>query len=144
MSSAVVFDISTGDIRNFYQSIDPSLFLSRVDVAVYSDRTAQLESDVISLFSRLPIKYLKCVSGVVSEKTQAEKDATDAAILAEKNSAKRSRLDFLDDVAAGTQVSDFSLAKIDAAIDSISNLNEAKVFFKRLVRFIIKVQAMGG
>ena len=71
--------------------------------------------------------------------TQAEKDALDAAEAQAIIDAKIARQNVIDDKFNATVLGDMTLAKIDAKINAIANLGEAKTFLKLLVRGIIKL-----
>ena len=82
----------------------------------------------------------KVVGGVVVAKTQIEINAYDAAIQAAADAAELARIAALDDKISATQISDAVLTKADNAIDNIGDLSDAKVFLKKLCRYIVSNQ----
>jgi len=81
-------------------------------------------------------RFHKIVDEAVVEMTQDEKDAilqaeADAIALAEA-----SRVTGIDDKMADYDMSGVKLTRVENAIDNIGNLNDAKKFLKRLVRYI--------
>ena len=72
----------------------------------------------------------------VVDMTQAEIDAAIAAALQVRAARKALRDAALDDRIASAKKSDANLIKVDQAIDNIGNLNDAKVFLKKLSRYI--------
>lgn len=81
-------------------------------------------------------KYLKISNGAVVEMSLAEKQAVDAAEAQAVIDAETARLGALDDKLTETQT--ITLPKVELAIDNISNLADAKVFLKRLCRYLAK------
>ena len=114
-----------GKIVNKYRSVDPSL----VDGKTVLEITR-------SPFDSLT-KYFKVENGQLLTMTQAEKDALDAAELQAAIDAENARIAALADKMTGTQ--SVSLTKVELAIDNISNLADAKVFLKRLCRYLAKL-----
>lgn len=84
-------------------------------------------------------KYHMVDSGVVRLMTQQEKDIYDAYLAQQADNIETTRINSLDDKISAINVGDFTLTKIDTAIDNISNLDDAKVFLKKLCRAIIKI-----
>lgn len=82
-------------------------------------------------------KYRKIRNGAVAEMSQAEKNAVDQAEVDVIVTTKANRRAQLDALIESSQISDFSMGKVDIAIDSMNNLNDAKLFLKRLVRAIV-------
>lgn len=80
------------------------------------------------------------VGNRVIDWTQAEIDADLAEQAAAQAAAKAAAISALDDKLDSVQVGDMTLAKVDAKIDNISNLTQAKAFLKLLCRAIIKLQ----
>ena len=79
------------------------------------------------------------VGNRVIDMTQPEIDAILAAEVQAAVDAKNALRASLDDKFDGTALGDMTLTKIDAKIDAIANLTQAKAFLKLLVRGIIKL-----
>ncbi len=77
-------------------------------------------------------------NGVLRQMTQVEKDA----LIAEEEQARinheNARILDIDDKVSLARTTDFPMEKVDNAIDAISNLSEAKLFLKRLCRYVAK------
>lgn len=77
------------------------------------------------------------VTGIrVVDMTQAEKDAIALAESTAQAQAEAARLTSLDDSITAVDMTGVKLQKVEKAIDKIGNLNDAKIFLKRLVRYI--------
>uniref|UniRef100_A0A6M3J0W4 Uncharacterized protein n=1 Tax=viral metagenome TaxID=1070528 RepID=A0A6M3J0W4_9ZZZZ len=83
-------------------------------------------------------KYHIVDSGQVRLMTQVEKDQLDAWEAQKAEQAETDRMNALDDLIESSQLSGLTLARADTAIDNIGDLADAKVFLKKLCRFIIK------
>ena len=90
-------------------------------------------------------QYVKFDGAVISGSrivnlSQAEIDEIVAAEALAVQQAESSRVSALDTVVSESKVADYSMAKVDAAIDNIANLADAKAFLKRLVRAIVHLE----
>jgi len=90
-------------------------------------------------------QYVKFDTSVVSgsrvvDLTQAEIDAILAAQAQAAAAAEAIKVASLDTALSNAKVADYTLTKIDTAIDGIANLADAKVFLKRLVRAIVAME----
>lgn len=106
--------------------------------------TEQEISDIKVLLKSVPEKYLKITGSTISDiqlMDLGEQAVVDAAEDAVKVIEKLSRISDLEDRIDGLNSSDFPISKIDTAIDNINNLNDAKVFLKKLVRGIVKLHS---
>lgn len=72
----------------------------------------------------------------IVDMTQAEKDAIAQAEADALAQAEAARLLALDDSITSVDVTGTKLQKVETAINNIGNLNDAKNFLKRLVRYI--------
>lgn len=123
MPDYVKYDPNNGRILMKWSSVDPHFV---------SGETNLLEITRV-VFNSLN-KYKK-VSGVeVVDMTQAEMEALDLEEEQALQAAETARLTALDDDIVATR--NITLTKVEQAIDNIGNLNDAKVFLKRLCRFI--------
>lgn len=126
MPDYIKFDPLTKRIIERWISIDPS------KVEGY-ENILQVTRAVVEGIT----KFHKVENGEVVLMTQAEQDA----LLAEETQAiidqENARILDLDNLMQ-TDLSSITLAKVDTAIDNIGNLNDAKVFLKKLCRYIIK------
>ena len=86
MSRIVIFNPSTNDIIEYIPSANTPDYDKRSDVLVNPD---------VSLISSVPLKYIKHKTGALVEKTQAEKDTTDAQIAAKKKQDEIDRISAL-------------------------------------------------
>lgn len=82
----------------------------------------------------VPFKYLKQSNGEIVEMTALEKSAVDSAEAQEVIDAETARLSALDDEMVKSQ--SIRVTKAEQAIDNITNLADAKIFLKRLVRYL--------
>ena len=82
-------------------------------------------------------KYYKVSNGQVVKMTQVEKDAVDAAQIQAEIDVENARISKLDNK-MDIDLSGITLIKVDTAIDNIGSLADAKVFLKKLCRYIIK------
>lgn len=80
----------------------------------------------------------KVVEGEIVDKTQEDIDADEAARIQAEADAEAARLTKLDDAVTKDR-SGITLTKVDNAIDNIGSLEDAKVFLKKLVRYVISV-----
>jgi len=72
----------------------------------------------------------------VVDMTQAEIDAIVLAQATAQAQAEAAQLLVVDDLVTNTDMTGIKLQKVETAIDNIGNLNDAKKFLKRIVRFI--------
>ena len=123
MPDYIKYNPLSGRILNKWLSVDPSVVAG--------------ESDILeiprSVFESLT-KYRKVDNGQVVEMTAAEKSALDLEEAQERQAERQAEIDVIDD--RFTAVQTISLTKVENAIDNIGNLNDAKVFLKRLCRYI--------
>ena len=127
MPDYIQYSDLTGRITNKYISADPSIVSGLPNIIEVSRVLAESIN-----------KYYIVDNGAVREMTQIEKDT----LLAEEQqaiiNAENTRISALDTKISSITLSDLTLTKIDAKIDSISNLSQAKTFFKLLVRYLVK------
>lgn len=71
-------------VAGFISSVDPSIFAGRQDILVFDDRTNPTEQAMKDLVAVVPTKYLKVVGAALVEMDQAEKDAIDSEIEAQR------------------------------------------------------------
>jgi len=127
MANVVLFNETTKQALRYLKSVSTTPYTSRPDAVVNPD---------VSAFANVPIKYWKVVAGVVSEMTQAQKDAVDQAEADALAAADLASIQALDDRIDNVDM-DVILTKADNAIDNIGSLADAKVFLKKLCRYII-------
>lgn len=90
--------------------------------------------DYRDLVARNDSRFLKVDGDDLLLMTRAEMDAIIAQDAINAKNAELARLAAVDtDIAS---IKTISIPKVEAAIDSISNLNDAKVFLKRLCRYL--------
>ncbi len=77
-------------------------------------------------------------AGTVREMVQAEKDQWDAWKAQQIQDAENARIERLDNLIESGQLQGITLTKVDTAIDNIGSLADAKIFLKKLCRYIIK------
>ena len=87
-------------------------------------------------------KYVKFDGNVVSGSRIVDMDATEKNLLDAEEAqtaadAEAARLAALDTKISNAKVSDAVLTKIDTAIDNIATLADAKVFLKKLARYLV-------
>lgn len=99
----------------------------------------ELEYSNASLPNKKLDKSIVTGSRVVDMTAQEITDR-EQAILNAQSAAKIARLQAIDDKIAATDLS-IVLTKADTAIDNIGNLNDAKVFLKKLVRYVVASQS---
>ena len=83
-------------------------------------------------------RFHKVDNGAVRLMTQAESDLFITEELQASASAETARLADMDTRITNVKIADFPMAKIDAMIDAIANLNDAKQFLKRMCRYVAK------
>lgn len=116
---------------------DTNVFLNNPnDYTTIKDGYVYLPSGCKSLPNQF--KYLKVVNGAIEEMSQQEKSVVDAAEAQAVADAETARLSLLDTKISDSKVADFTMTKVDTAIDNIANLADAKIFLKRLCRYIAK------
>lgn len=128
MPEYIRYDLQGYIIQKWY-SVDQSVVAGLPDIL-------EIPRDIFNFLT----KYHKVDNGTVREMTQVEKntlDATEAQALAD---AENTRITDLDDKVQ-IDLSGINLAKIDAVINNIGNLADAKNFLKKLCRYIIKFTA---
>lgn len=115
----------TGKILERY--ISHSSELSGADIL-------EVSRDVINSIT----EYHIVDGGVIRLMTQAEKDIYESANARAIIDAENERLANLDTKISNAKITDFTMAKVDTAIDAIANLTDAKTFLKRLCRYVAK------
>lgn len=93
-----------------------------------------LIGDYRDLVARNDNRFLKVEGEALLPMTQAEIDAIKAQDVLDSQNAELARLSALDNDLASAKT--ISLPKIEAEIDKISSLSDAKVFLKRLCRYL--------
>jgi len=83
-------------------------------------------------------KYHKVENDQVVEMTQIQKDALDDAEALAKVNAENARIAGLDGLIKSGELAGITMTKVDGIIDNINNLTDAKSFFKKLCRYIVK------
>jgi hypothetical protein len=126
MPEYIQYDAQGKIIQKWY-SADPSIVVGLSNIL-------EIPRD---LFNSLT-KYYKVDNGIVREMTQTEKDAFDQEELQAQIEAENKRILDLESKIQDTALSGITLSKIDNAIDNIGSLADAKVFLKKLCRYIIK------
>ncbi len=74
----------------------------------------------------------------IVDMSQPEIDAIVTAQAQAVSDAETARVGAIDDAMAAAKVADKTMAKVDAAIDNIATLADAKVFLKKLVRYLAR------
>ena len=126
MPEYIQFNPLTKIIINKWYSADPNIVSGLPNIL-------EIPRD---LFNSLT-KYHIVDSGQTREMTQIEKDILDQAELQAQIDTENKRITDLDDLLQ-TDLSGLILTRIDIAINNITNLNDAKIFLKKLCRYIIK------
>ncbi len=116
-----------GIITNRWKSADPSVVTGLPNIVKVDRQTW----DAIT-------KYSIVDGGKVRAMTQQERDAYDAELAKQVSDAETLRLASLDNLFDSKQLQGITLTKVDTAIDNIGDLADAKVFLKKLCRYIIK------
>ena len=97
------------------------------------------EFDLVSLANK-KVDPLAAAGSRIVDLTQAELDAIAAAEAQAIANAKATTISTLDNKVDGVKLNDMTLTKVDAKIDAINNLADAKAFLKLLVRAIVKLE----
>ena len=118
-----------GLIVQRWRSVDPKVVENETNILLIDRATYESLT-----------KYHIVDSGQVREMTQAEKDQLDAWELQQREQAETDRINALDDKLS-EDLSSVVLTKADNAIENIGSLADAKVFLKKLCRYIIKFVA---
>ena len=126
MADYIKYADVTGRITDKYKSVDGSNLTGNI---------LKIDRETFNALT----KYKKVVAEEVLDMSQAEIDALDAELAQATEDSESARIGSLDTKMSKIKIADFTMTKVDTAIDNISNLAEAKVFFKRLVRVIAKV-----
>jgi hypothetical protein len=127
MPDYLKFDPSTKRILNKWLSVDPSVVGGLSEILEIS-RTVY---EALTIYHRV-----NDAGNAVIEMSQAEKDALNAEIAQAAIDAENARINAIDDTLVETQT--ITLPKVEAAINNINNLADAKVFLKRLCRYLAK------
>jgi hypothetical protein len=122
-----VIYLENGTIVSKLQSVDPSQIKGE-------ERCLQVDREVLQSIT----KYHLVDSGAVREMTQVEKDALDLAEQQAQEQVENNRVIGLDNEIENGILQGMTLAKIDTAINNIGSLADAKVFLKKMCRYIIK------
>jgi len=88
--------------------------------------------------SNKKVDLSQSVGNRIIDKTQAELDAEVAAEQSKIDAAEALRVSNLDDKISAAKTSDANLIKIDASIDAINNLADAKAWLKKLARYLVQ------
>lgn len=126
MPEYITYNPVNGRIVDKFYSVDPSVVEGR-------ENLLEVPRNIFNELTRFHIVD----NGVIRLMTQLEKDtllAEEALALIEAENARILGLD--DKIQVG--LDGITITKIDTAIDNIGNLNDAKVFLKKLCRYIIK------
>jgi len=126
MANILIYDEVTKQAKEYLISVNTPDYSSRSDVLVHPD------------MPNAPLKYIKVENGLAVEMTQAEKDAIDLAEQQAKDAAETARVANLDTEV--TKLRTITVPKIDNAIDNIGSLQDAKVFLKKLCRYIVSMR----
>ena len=127
MPEYVSYNLLNGRIIDRFFSVDQSVVQGR-------DNIIQISRDEYNSLT----KFHKVDSGTVRPMTQAEKDTFLAEEAQALIDAENVRIADIDDKVSKAQVTNFPMVKVDQVIDAISNLAEAKLFLKRLCRYLAK------
>jgi hypothetical protein len=84
-------------------------------------------------------EHWKVESSIVVEMSQLEKDNITSVAAAAAAAAEAASVALFDNTLASSDVSDYTLTKIDQSIDNINSLADAKAWLKKLARFIARV-----
>ena len=103
------------------------------------DITLEKDAGLRALYGAVPFRHLKVVNGFPIEMSQAEKDAVDAQLQAAQDAIVLARRQQLGDRIVATNVSEFTLTQIDAAIDAAFPDPKQNAFMKKFVRSVIKL-----
>ena len=117
----------TKRIINKWISVDPSIVESLPNII-------QVERSVVESITKFHIVD----NSQVRLMTQIEKTALEAEEAQAIIDAENLRIANLDTKISSVDLSDLTLTKIDTKIDAISNLAQAKTFFKLLVKYLVK------
>jgi hypothetical protein len=139
MASVLKYNIGTDAVEWYRTSIDTGTYLTDPNDLNTPLPGYLINPDISALVGVLQ-KFWTVDAGVVREMTQQEKDVVlqaeaDAAAVIEDQ-----RIASLDDK-IDVNFSSITLTKIDAKIDNIGSLSDAKSFLKKLCRYIIKFTA---
>ena len=125
MPEFIQYDLQGRIIKKFY-SADPSIVEGLSNIL-------QVERNTFNSLT----KYHIVDNGIVRLMTQAEKDALDVEEAQAEIDKENTRIVGLDDL-MNVDLSGMILTKVDIAINNIGSLADAKIFLKKLCRYIIK------
>lgn len=115
------------NVVSLHKSVDSLDYVNRTDCKKIT--RSQLES--------INTRLYKHSSGDIVAKSQAELDVEALAEATAQAQAEATRLSNLDNDLIKNR--NITLTKVDNVIDNIGNLQDAKVFLKRLVRYIASI-----
>lgn len=138
MPSLLIFNPLTKQVKDWrYGGItDLCLYQAKPGELVYTDETTPTENEMRHTLSGKVWKYMKVEGTNVIDMTQGEKDQVDSYENSVKESEHLSGVLAVENRFSGLNQSKFPMTKADAVIDNIQNLNDAKTFLKKLVRWI--------
>jgi len=87
-------------------------------------------------YSTITNRY-KVVAGEVVTMSNADNTLLDDIIADQAASTEATRIDLFDSTIATAKINDATLTKVDNKIDNISSLADAKVFLKKLARYLL-------
>ena len=129
MPEYITYNPLNGRIIDKFYSVDPSVVEGR-------NNLLQIPRDIFNSLT----KFHKIDNGQIRLMTIAQQNA----LIAEENQAQidveNLRIADLDDL-MNIDLSGIILSKVDNAINNIANLSDAKVFLKKLCRYIVKFVA---
>lgn len=125
MPEYIQYDLKGRIIKKWY-SVDPSIVEGLLNILI-------IPRDMFNSLTKFHIVD----NDVVRLMTEAEKTILIAEETQAQIEAENKRITDMDGLLQ-TDLSGMTLSRIDTAIDNIGNLNDAKVFLKRLARFIVK------
>lgn len=127
MPDYISYNLITGKIIDKFYSVDPKVVEGRNDIL----ELPRDEFNALTIFHKVDF-------GVVRLMTQAEKDAMIAAEAQARITEEAARLVSMDTSIGSVKIVDFPMVKVDGVIDAIANLADAKLFLKRLCRYVAK------
>lgn len=127
MANILIYDTITLRVKEYKESVNTPDYFNRNDVLI---------NPVLPL--NVLLKHIIIDNNIPRVMTQAEKDSVIAEETQIQNNTETARLANIDTNITNVNLTDFSMVKIDTIIDNIANLNDAKQFLKKLVRYIAK------
>ena len=126
MPEYIQYSNETNRIIQKWYSVDPSAIEGLPNIL-------KIPRDVFNSLT----KYYIVDNGKIREMTQEERDQLDAYEASQAEQAETDRITALDDK-MNTDLSSIVLTRADTTIDNIGDLAGAKLFLKKLCRYIIK------